>query len=373
MNAPTFASRRAAERFAQLIDLDGTPAVLGGGDSTMRPAVALAAALRSAGHTASPAPLSAEARLAMRERLVAAVNGPAEASLLSPGIAARVSQRAERGQERAKAVSHGVRRRITAVVGSVVVMTSFAGVGVAAARSLPGNPFYDIKRATENVQLWLASGQAAKGERHLEFARTRLAEARALGGNSRYASATLSAMNAQTRAGSSDLLAAYRSSGDTQPLADLVVFTRQQYASLEKFGETVPPTLQAQTFYSMTLLVGVAQDVRSVSGTSCLTCLVTGGGPGLPTPGSSGSPSTSPSASTPGSSPSATSSTHPTPSSLLPTGVIPTQLPTQVPTKLPTTLPTLPPLTHHNGHKAPIPTLSPVPLLSSLAQLLAGS
>ncbi|MGN6473113.1 MAG: DUF5667 domain-containing protein [Mycobacteriales bacterium] len=364
MNAPSLASRRAAERFAELIELDATPA-LAGSDGAMHPAVSLAAALRAAGRTASPAPRSADARLAMRERLVAAANAPAEASLLTPGVAARVGETA---QQRAKAVGHGVRRRVTALVGSVVVMTSFAGVGVAAARSLPGDPFYGVKRATENVQLWLASGQAAKGERHLEFARTRLAEARSLGGDSRYASSTLSAMNQETREGSSDLLAAYRSSGDTEPLADLVTFTREQYASLERYGETVPTTLQAQTFYSMTLLVGLAQDVRSLSGNPCLSCLVNGTVPGsTPTPGSNGSPSTSPSAST---SPSSTGSTHPQPSSILPTGIIPTKIPTQLPTKLPTKLPSLPPL-GHNGHKGqPAPTLTPLPLLSSLTQLL---
>lgn len=373
MNAPTLASRRAAERFAQLIELD-----LDGSDSAMRPAVALAAALRSAGRTASPAPLSSGARLAMRERLVAAANAPAEASLLSPGVAARAVNTAagvtETAQQRAKAFSHHVSRRVTAVVGSVVMLTSVAGVGVAAARSLPGNPFYDLKRATEHVQLWLASGQAAKGERHLEFARTRLAEARSLGANSGYVSSTLSAMNEQTREGSSDLLAAYRSSGDTDPLADLVTFTREQYASLEQFGETVPAKLQAQTFYSMTLLVGVAQDVRSVSGNPCLPCLVNGNGPGSkPTPGASGSPSTSPGASTPGSSPSSTGSTHPKPSSVLPTGIIPTNLPTQLPTQLPTKLPSLPPLGDNGHNTKPAPTLSPLPLLSSLTQLLAGS
>jgi hypothetical protein len=356
---------QAAERFAQLIDLDVPPLFLDGGDASMRPAVVLTAALRSAAHSASPAPLSADARLAMRQRLVAAASAPAEASLLSPG---RVTSSVQRGQERAKQATHRLRRRLTAVVGSAVVVTSFAGVGVAAAHSLPGSPFYDIKRATEHVQLWLASGPAAKGERHLEFARTRLAEARALGGSSRYAASTLTAMNKETRAGSTDLLAAYRSSGSNEPLADLVSFTRSQYASLERFGETAPVKVQAQTFYSMTLLVGVAQDVRSISGTTCLTCILTGSKPHeKPTPASSASPSAVPGSTTPGS-----AGSH-TPGRVLPTGILPSKLPTSIPTTIPTKLPSLPSLLpSHNGHRTKAqPKLSPLPVISAIKGLLA--
>ncbi len=359
-------STRTAERFAQLVDLDVPSPYLDGGDARMRPAVVLTAALRSAAHTASPAPLSAEARLAMRQRLVAAASVPAvasragsTASLLSPAVASR-----------AKQARHGLRRRMSAVVGSAVIVTSFAGVGVAAAHSLPGSPFYDIKRATEHVQLWLASGPTAKGERHLEFARTRLAEARALGGSSRYAAATLRAMNEQTRSGSSDLLAAYRSTGATEPLAQLVSFTRTQYASLERYGETVPVRLQAQTFYSMTLLVGVAQDVRSLSGTTCLTCILTGANPhSTPTPGSRGSTSPAPSVSTPQSGPSGTAHT---PGGVVPTGILPSRLPTQIPTQIPTKLPSLPPLLpgHKGDQSKPLPKLSPLPGISAIKGLL---
>jgi hypothetical protein len=249
------------------------------------------------------------------------------------------------------------------------MVTSVAGVGVAAARSLPGSPFYDLKRATEDVQLWLSTGPAAKGERHLEFARTRLAEARALGGSSRYVSSALRSMNEQTRAGTSDLIAAYRSSGDREPLADLVVFTREQYASLERFGETIPVQLQAQTFYSMTLLVGVAQDVRSISGTQCLTCLLTGAHPhSTPAPGSKHSPNPAPSGSTPGSAPAPSKSSQP--GHGVPTGIVPTHLPSGVPTKLPT-LPAL--LPRHNGQKAKaVPTVSPLPVLSTLKRVFSA-
>ena len=358
----TLTTHPKAERFARLIDLDVPPPFLDGGDASMRPTVALTTALRSAGRTTAPTPLSADARLEMRQRLVAAANVQA-ASQAKPGVATR-----------AKAARHRLSRRASALAGSIVIITSVSGVGVATARSLPGSPFYDLKRATESVQLWFASGEHAKGERHLDFARTRLAEARALGPDSPYAASTLRSMNQETREATTDLIKAYRSSGENEPLADLVRFMRQQYAELLRFGTVAGDRLQAQTFYSLTLLTGVAQEVQSVSGTTCLNCLVTGNNPpSSPAPSGSTSPSPAPSpgGSTPGSSPStAGSPTHPgvKPTDLLPTGIIPT--------KLPTKLPTLPPLLNPKNGKGQggpvLPTVSPLPLISSLTHLLTG-
>ena len=54
------------------------------------------------------------------------------------------------------------------------------GVGVAATRSLPGQPFYGLKGVGEDLQLKMADGDTAKGTKHLEFASTRLREIRAL-------------------------------------------------------------------------------------------------------------------------------------------------------------------------------------------------
>jgi Domain of unknown function (DUF5667) len=340
----------AAERFAQLIDLDTPPAFLDGGDSRMRPAVSLTAMLRSAAAT-DPAPLSQSARLAMRERLVAlASSAPAPETL--PGITARITHSLEQGQQRANGAGRRVGRRMSALVGSVVILTSITGVGVAAARSLPGSPFYDLKRATEAVQLWTTSGQAAKGERHLEFARTRLAEAKRLPVNSPNLAATLRAMNEQTRQANTDLVAAYQASGSVQPLADLVRFARTQYTGLAHLGAALPAQLHQQTSYSALLLTGVTQEVRSITIGVCKKCVAS-----APTPTSAGTkPAASPTPTASKPSNRATSpSAHPTPS-----GLIPTHL-----------LPTLPSLLHH--HKGQVlPQLSPIPLLSSLAQLLGG-
>jgi hypothetical protein len=326
------------ERFAQLIDLDSPPAFLDGGDPRMRPGVALTAALRHAAVAATPAPMSDTTKLAMRERLVAAAT-PAPST-------------ATAGRKAVRKVS----RRISTLVGSVVLVTSFAGVGVAAARSLPGSPFYDLKRATEAVQLWATSGEAAKGQRHLEFARTRIAEAAKLPANSPYLASTLKAMNNEVRQANTDLVSAYHSSGDVAPLADLARFIHAQANDLATLGASLPATLHQDTTYSATLLTGVTQEIRSLTIGVCQQCA---SGPSAPTtPGPTLAPSIKPSSHPSGSKPTATPSSAPSTNA------------TTNPLKH--LLPTLPPLLG-DGNGQPVPNLTPVPLLSSLAQLLGGS
>ena len=342
------------ERFAQLIDLDSPPAYLDGGDPRRRPAVALAAALRQAAMASAPAPLSDSARLALRERLVAAT---ATAAGVEPaaGVAARMTHAAESGQQRAKDAGRKISRRISTLVGSVMILTSVAGVGVATARALPGSPFYDLKRATEAIQLWATPGETAKGQRHLEFARTRLAEAAKLPADSPYLASTLHAMNDETRTGSAELLAAYNASGSVAALADVVTFTRKQYADLAKLGASLPSQVRQDALYSATLLTGVSHEVRALTTGVCHTCVK--GDPSTGGPGPMLAPSTTP-------------STQPTVTTASSPATHPSPTPSAHPTNL---IPTIPPLLHH--HKAaplPLPSLSPLPLLSSLAQLLGG-
>jgi hypothetical protein len=349
-------STESIERFAQLIDLDSPPVFLDGGDPRMRPAVALTAALRQVATSAAPAPMSAATKLTMREQLVAAATAAPAADAL-PGIAARVVDALENGERRAANASRKARRRITTLVGSIVIVTSVAGVGVAAARSLPGSPFYDLKRATEAVQLWATSGETAKGQRHLEFARTRIAEASNLPPNSPYLASTLNAMNNEVRQANTELVQAYHSTGNVAPLADLVRFARVQANDLAQLGAKLPATLHQDATYSATLLTGVTQEIRSLTIGVCHQC-ATGPGPST-TPGPKVAPSATPS----------------TPVS----GVHSTTKPTVSPSTRPSASASTNPLKHLlppllSGSKdQPLPNLTPLPLLSSLAQLLGGS
>lgn len=347
-----------SERFAQLVDLDAPSGFLDGGDPRMRPVVALAAALRQAATATAPEPMSSATKLAMRERLVAAATATPPVAA-TPGVAARVVEVIESGERRAARAGRRVSRRITTLVGSVVIVTSVAGVGVAAARSLPGSPFYDLKRATEAVQLWATSGEAAKGQRHLEFARTRINEASNLPADSPYLASTLKAMNDEIRQANSELVKAYRSTGDVQPLADLVRFARTQAGELAQLGARLPATLHQDTAYSANLLNGVTQEIRSLTVGVCHQC-ATGPAPSMPSP--TVAPSTTP-------------SSHP---STTPHTGKPSDTPSVKPSVATTTnplhnlLPTVPPLLG-GGTGEPLPNLTPLPLLTSLAQLLGSS
>lgn len=320
MRLPT--SRRP-ERFAAV--LDGHAAL---GDSAELASLAeLATALRVVGATAGPPPPAPQFRAALRQRLVAVatINPPQPAPARS-----------------VLGLSSQVRRSVGVFAGGVTMATVVAGVGVAATRSLPGDPFYGVKRATEDVQLWTARGNLAKGHRHLEFAQTRLAEARALHGASASTyESTLRDMDSETQQGTAELLAAARSSRSLTPLADLTAFARAQYVGLVALAGQTPAALRAAETHSLVVLGIVAQQVQStraalspVSPAPNRPAHPGGTGPGTspsPTPSARPDKASAPSSSNPGSGPARQPSRHPS----APTQLLPSHLPTTLPTKMP--------------------------------------
>jgi hypothetical protein len=350
----------AEENFARLLEVESLAAARSGADANLGRLLTVAGALRITGTAVAPAPLAATTKAAMRQRLVAV-------AIVSSYDSVETAAASRLGQPRRGSVTTRLHRRLVTLAGSFAVVTSIAGVGVAAAHSLPGDPFYGVKRATEAVQLWATQGDAAKGRLHLEFARTRLAEAEKLPADSSHLASTLAAMDSQTKQGTSELIAAYKLSHSTAPLATLVTFTQEQYAGLATLSQRLPANLHGSEATALSVLTSVTGNVRSVSGPNCLSCLVSGG----TAPG--GSPATkphrtSPPASSPTPTPQRSSSPAPsgsqpaptrTPSSLLPTGLVPTNL---LPTNLPSSL--LPSLlsTNHKHKKKGLLT----PLLNSL-------
>ena len=310
--------------------------------------------------------------------------------------------------------SRKAQRRIGVTAGAMAGIVAFTGVGIASSRSLPGQPFYGLKRAGEGVELQFASGDTAKGSKHLEFAETRLREVQALtrgdselslgapglsasgvasGSESDKISSTLAAFDTETRAGRTLLENAYRASGKSEPLQILKRFSATQQEALTALIPALPlaSKLNGQQSLELVFAVGSGASELLALGTCGGECYPGNVGPGLsgpslpavptPTPGATADPTPtdtngvpdcacqpSPSpAPTPGSpaptneptpeptpspSPTATSTPSPTPSpALLPT-VVPTDLvPTIVPSLLPTPLPTLP------GLPTVVPTL----------------
>lgn len=261
MSRPRATRLRADERFARMLEVSAS-ASAASADPDLRPMVDLANALRGVSRVAAPAGPDPEFRAALRQRLVAVatVQAPEPAGVRRGRAAV------------AAAASYRIRRRVAVLAGMVTVATSFAGVGLAAARSLPGDPFYDVKRATEAVQLWTAHGDLAKGERHLEFAKTRLAEARALPSSSSHIASTLAAMNSQTTQASAELISAYRSSHSTTPLSDLVAFSRSQLAGLVALEHSLPPAVRGADVHAIGVVVGVVKQVHVVAPGLCVVC-----------------------------------------------------------------------------------------------------
>jgi hypothetical protein len=280
------------EQFARLLELSSP--VSTGVDPAMGSMATLAGALRAAGQSSMLPTPDPAFRDALRQRLVAVATVQADLP-----VTTRVRERG------LGSISYRMQRRVAGLTGAVAIATSFAGVGVAAAHSLPGDPFYGVKRATESVQLWTARGDEAKGKKHLEFAATRLAEARSLPANSSHLASTLSAMDAETTAGSNELITAYKSSHSTAPLADLVTFTNSQVTGLTKLAVTLPVDLKAKEAASLNLLGGVAGQVKKVANGVCILC-----NPNGVTPTKTKRPSPKPS-SHPSQHPSNTPSAHP--------------------------------------------------------------
>ncbi len=216
-------TRRRAERFDELLTAGGRT-----DDPALAPLAALAESLRAAPAVPGPAP---QFRAALRQRLVAVA--------AVQGVGAPAPSGADRLRE--TGATWRFQRRMAVLAGGAAAATAIAGVGLGASRSLPGDPFYGVKRATEDVQLATTFGQEAKGKRHLEFARTRLSEVEALSARTdtlgtflpgtagalgplsdeaRTATivSTLRDMDAETRAGASDLMAVFAESGDREPL-----------------------------------------------------------------------------------------------------------------------------------------------------------
>jgi hypothetical protein len=340
-------TKRRAEQFADLLERGAQT-----DDPTYAPLVDLGAALRFAAETDGPAP---EFRTALRQRLVAV------ATVQGVGESRSTTERV-----RESAGAWRFQRRIAVLAGGAAAVTAVAGVGIGASRSLPGDAFYGLKRTSESVQLDLARGDEAKGKKHLEFARTRLSEVRALVARGEALPAlvpgqpgaaglpdtsdsliasTLRQMDDETRAGAQDLFLAYQHSGSTEPLVALHEFTRAQYAELHALLPALGAHVASPARQSLALLKVVATEtVRLVpqrtagshrSGRPAPTSHPSKtarpthhGGTAHPTPTATSTPSSSGGGSAPGSKqqPADVPTIPP-----LPTGPLPTDLPSTLP------------------------------------------
>jgi type IV secretory pathway VirB2 component (pilin) len=401
-----FGTRVRSEELARL--LDGAVVL---GSALAAPTAqyaAVAGRLRSLGTDLAPAVTPrAEFRAALRTRLVAV------ASVRSADVAAPVTAK---NRTLESAVSWTQTRRaqrgIGLAAGAMASVVAVAGIAVAGSQSLPGDPFYGVKRGGEALELRTAGGDVAKGSKHLEFAAERLKEVRelslgrdaaftgsldqpvasaAFGGSvSKRVRGALTDMDRETRTGSDLLTSAYRDSNSDAPLEILSRFAGRQTRDLTALLPDLPAGARPQAESSLALVSRVAVESSQLLAVGVCTgqCAPAQAAPSLP-PTTGPMPQPAPNASTeapcgcqPAPAPARTSdptpaptpdptpepTTAPSPSPSRPTPSpspsSPLPVPTEVPSEVPTAVPSLP---------VPVPTLTPLPAVDvSLPPLPLG-
>lgn len=245
MSGLRLGSAAAAERFAAVLDGTAERADL---PASVAELVTLTERLGTLPRpTMDPA---ASARIRQRLVAVAAVQ-PAGAEV-EPEPASR-------------AVSWRTRRLLSVAVGTLTGVTAVAGVAVGAANSLPGDPFYGLKRAAERIQLDLAGSPAAKGKRELEFAATRLSELRAIGTRDPHAPAELTDLRSEMTAAESDLRTAAHDSHTRTPLVEFQSQASRQFVSLLQLAEHAPASLLPELNATTTTIAQLVQEARQTA------------------------------------------------------------------------------------------------------------
>lgn len=414
-------TRARVEQLARLLD----GAVAGPGVATAGHA-ALATRLRAVAPALEPLSVPRpEFRAQLRQRLVAVATVQAAAATGTTVTPYAAPVPHPRALDAAVSWTRGVKaqRRLGVTAGALAGVVAFTGVGVAASRSLPGQPFYGLKRTAEDVQLQFASGDTARGSKHLEFAATRLREVRALaegdselglgpsgglpiaggfalgGSLSGRLADTLAAFDAETKTGTRLLVGVYRANGRPEPLRILQTFSTEQHNRLVALLPTLPTGVQDDARDSLALVASVASDANQLLalGTCSGECYPqpvpslssepvpspgatadpgsgNNGVPGCvcgqptPTPEPSTAPQTTPSSGSGGGPvPGSTPTPSPTATGPATSSPAPAPLPTALTTLLPTPIPTLPlPLPSATTLLAPLVD----PLASPLATLL---
>ena len=258
------------------------------------------------------APPRAEFRATLRTRLVAVATVQAASGTLTPSAAPARPGAAALAAASTWSQGRTAQRRIGLLAGSMAAVIALTGIGIASSRSLPGAPFYGLKRGAEALQLDLVKGDVGKGSKHLEFAATRLREVQAMtfgeralslgpvgqnGSATRLASGTafgrslqgkltdtLGDFNRETRDGRNLLEKAYRSSGKPEPLHILKTFSAQQQSRLASLMPSLPAAAQASAEDALALVreVGVTATSLLALGTCTGECNPAAAGPTLP-------------------------------------------------------------------------------------------
>lgn len=260
--------RQRAERFAQLLDeANGARRhhIRTRVDSDLAKPVAIGQRLQDVRSTVEVDP---DFRAGLRAMLVATAEregigatATTAADPIAEGTDRPAAARAGRALGWPALRDPGTRTRARArgaiVVGVAIGAIAVSGMSAASENAVPGDALYGMKRHTERAQLALASSDLSRGQLFLDFARTRLAEAAAVGGQSYGFSAVLDDMDADTQQGIKLLTTAAVQRRDAAALDAVDAFVREQRPQVAKLFEGTTRATRGRADDSLDLLDSV--------------------------------------------------------------------------------------------------------------------
>lgn len=261
-----FPSSRSAERFAEQVDDPsdgGRFHTRGHADDELTELVALSHRLsvtRPAGQ------VDPEFRVGLRAMLVAtaerdgigrtAVEVDPEPPIALP--------------ERRSAFARRFRTRGAIVLGVAAGAMAVSGISAASESAAPGDALYGVKRSTERAQLAIAGSDASRGQLSLDFARNRLQEATAMGGNADGFRDVLDDMDADTRKGVKLITTAAVTRKDATQLTTLDSFVKEQRTTFEPALQNLSTVNRERALTSIGLLEDVSQRTEQLrTGLDC--------------------------------------------------------------------------------------------------------
>ncbi len=340
MNTAVF-NRRRVERLARLLDESAGPgrhhAPANSEDELAR--------LVTMCHRVSTIPLTAVPGDQFRDSLRAMLVATAERD----GIGRTDRQLGAVPQKQTSATPasgwRSSRTRGAILVGVAAGAVALSGMSTASNGALPGDPLYGVKRSTEKAQLALAGSDISRGQLYLEFAQTRLTEAKAVHDDAGQVISVLSDMDSETRLGVRLLATAAVEHRDSAALDAVDRFADTQRTGLFDTTRILASSAVQEALESLALLDQVGERVDQLR--SAMAC---GSGtadrtdaigpvpvpceqPAAPAESQLGSEVTVDPTPTPSRTPSPSASSH---------SASPTPSPTSSPSATPSTTPTVP-------------------------------
>lgn len=164
----------------------------------------------------------------------------------------------------------GSRARAAVIGGVAAGALVLSGIAAASGGALPGDALYGVKRSTERAELAFAGSDVGRGQLHLEFARTRLDEAKSVSGSADNFRRALDDMDADTRQGVKLLTTAGVQHKDPAALDAVDTFVRAQQRDIGDLLDKVGGPARARLLDSLELLSEVATRAQQLRQT--LTC-----------------------------------------------------------------------------------------------------